>query len=80
MFVWADGKVNPCDYDYKSLLSKWNAKANVKNMEFKDWYLRNQHLNSQRKILSHAKMSQLNLRIRLETIVKYIYNKKKQKN
>ena len=26
MFVWADGKVNPCDYDYKSLLSKWNAK------------------------------------------------------
>ena len=28
MFVWADGKVNPCDYDYKSLLSKWNAKAN----------------------------------------------------
>ena len=26
MFVWADGKVNPCDYDYKSLLSKWNVK------------------------------------------------------
>ena len=26
MFVWSDGKVNPCDYDYKSLLSKWNAK------------------------------------------------------
>ena len=23
-FVWQDGTVNPCDYDYKSLLSKWN--------------------------------------------------------
>ena len=27
MFVWFDGKVNPCDYDYKSLLSNWNAHA-----------------------------------------------------
>ena len=26
MFVWHDGKVNPCDYDYKSVLSKWNVK------------------------------------------------------
>jgi organic radical activating enzyme len=25
MFVWQDGTVNPCDYDYKSILSKWNA-------------------------------------------------------
>ena len=24
IFVWWDGKVNPCDYDYKSTLSKWN--------------------------------------------------------
>jgi len=24
MFIWQDGVVNPCDYDYKSLLSKWN--------------------------------------------------------
>ena len=24
MFIWADAKVNPCDYDYKSYLSKWN--------------------------------------------------------
>ena len=24
MFIWQDGKVNPCDYDYKSKLSKWN--------------------------------------------------------
>ena len=26
MFIWWDGKVNPCDYDYKSYLSKWNLK------------------------------------------------------
>ena len=25
-FVWYDGKVNPCDFDYKSILSKWNIK------------------------------------------------------
>ena len=25
LFVWWDGKVNPCDYDYKSMLSKWNS-------------------------------------------------------
>jgi hypothetical protein len=24
MFVWWDGKVNPCDFDYKSILSRWN--------------------------------------------------------
>ena len=28
MFVCQDGKVNPCDYDYKSELSKWNVKNN----------------------------------------------------
>ena len=52
MFVWADGKVNPCDYDYKSLLSKWNAKnQSVKEIwNSKDYNnLRNQHLHSQRK-------------------------------
>tara|TARA_X000000950_G_C13773264_1_gene601899 strand:- start:351 stop:1121 length:771 start_codon:yes stop_codon:yes gene_type:complete len=26
MFIWADTKVNPCDYDYKSYLSKWDLK------------------------------------------------------
>ncbi len=25
VFVWQDGTVNPCDYDYKSTLSQWNA-------------------------------------------------------
>jgi len=51
MFVWADGKVNPCDYDYKSLLSKWNVKnQSVKEIwNSKDYNnLRNQHLNSKR--------------------------------
>lgn len=24
MFVWWDGTVNPCDFDYKSILSHWN--------------------------------------------------------
>ena len=26
MYIWFDGKVNPCDADYKSLLSYGNAK------------------------------------------------------
>ena len=58
MFVWADGKVNPCDYDYKSLLSKWNAKSqSIKEIwNSKDYnYLRNQHLNSQRKNIEPCK-------------------------
>ena len=51
MFVWADGKVNPCDYDYKSILSKWNAKdtsiSNIWNSrEYND--LRQKHLNQKR--------------------------------
>ena len=48
MFVWWDGKVNPCDYDYKSKLSKWN----IKNHDIKSIWnsvdynnLRNLHLN-----------------------------------
>ena len=28
IFVWWDGKVNPCDFDYKSTLSQWNAYKN----------------------------------------------------
>ena len=58
MFVWADGKVNPCDYDYKSLLSKWNAKnQSVKEIwNSKDYNnLRNQHLHSQRKNIEPCK-------------------------
>jgi len=29
VFVWYDGKVNPCDYDYKSILSKHNYKNSL---------------------------------------------------
>lgn len=52
MFVWWDGKVNPCDYDYKSTLSVWNAQ----NMSIKDIWtseayqeIRNKHLKKNRK-------------------------------
>lgn len=52
IFIWWDGKVNPCDYDYKSVLSKWNAKENsisdIWNSEYYN-YLRYVHLNNLRK-------------------------------
>ena len=51
MYVWFDGKVNPCDADYKSYLSYGNAKEyNLKDL----WNnkvisnTRNQHLNKNR--------------------------------
>ena len=51
IFVWQDGKVNPCDYDYKSILSKWNindqSTNNIWNSEEYN-YLRYTHLNSLR--------------------------------
>lgn len=51
MFVWWDGKVNPCDYDYKSKLSKWNVKDNTiseiwKSQEYYDYRMK--HLSKQR--------------------------------
>ena len=52
MYIWFDGKVNPCDADYKSLLTF----GNVKDDTIKDIWntdiitkLRNQHLNDKRK-------------------------------
>ena len=51
MFVWWDGKVNPCDYDYKSILSKWNAgNKNISDIWNSDYYnfLRDIHLKSKR--------------------------------
>ena len=51
MFIWYDGKVNPCDFDYKSKLSKWNVKEDsIKNIWNSDEYnhLRNFHLNNLR--------------------------------
>ena len=56
MFIWWDGKINPCDTDYKSNLSP----GNIKDFDFdlnknrnSDSYarLRNFHLNKNRKEL-----------------------------
>jgi MoaA/NifB/PqqE/SkfB family radical SAM enzyme len=54
MFVWEDGKVNPCDYDYKSMLSKENIINNtVKNIWTSNYYnqLRQKHLDKKRNVL-----------------------------
>ena len=52
IFVWWDGKVNPCDYDYKSTLSKWNiSNTSISKIWNSDFYknMREKHLNEQRK-------------------------------
>ena len=54
MFVFWDGKVNPCDFDYKSTLSKWNAKSQtIKDIWNSNYYneLRDKHLSKSRKSL-----------------------------
>jgi len=51
MFIWQDGVVNPCDYDYKSSLSVGKAnESGISNLWNSDKYneLRMNHLNSQR--------------------------------
>ena len=55
MYVWFDGKVNPCDADYKSYLSYGSAKEyNLKDL----WNnkilskTRNQHLNNKRQTIN----------------------------
>ena len=51
MFIWWDGKANPCDYDYKSLLSKWDAKFLTVNEIWNSNYyneIRFKHLNNMR--------------------------------
>ena len=58
MFVWWDGKVNPCDYDYKSMLSNWNAKqGSITKIWNSDYYnmLRKKHLNKERRDLEPCK-------------------------
>ncbi len=58
MFVWWDGKVNPCDYDYKSYLSKWNLKEKkITDVWNSNEYnvLRSKHLNSQRNKIEPCK-------------------------
>ena len=52
MFIWWDGKINPCDVDYKSLLSVGNIKENnISNLWLSEDYnrYREEHLNSNRK-------------------------------
>lgn len=54
IFVWQDGTLNPCDYDYKSKLSKYNiSEITIKNIWQSDYYndLRNKHLGNSRKKL-----------------------------
>lgn len=51
MYIWWDGKTNPCDADYKSYLSYGNAKENtIKELwnNKKNTELRNMHLNGDR--------------------------------
>tara|TARA_B110001450_G_C17260397_1_gene335279 strand:- start:130 stop:555 length:426 start_codon:yes stop_codon:yes gene_type:complete len=51
MFVWQDGKVNPCDYDYKSTLSQWNAnKDDIKSIWNSKYYneIRDLHRSKER--------------------------------
>jgi radical SAM protein with 4Fe4S-binding SPASM domain len=58
LFVWWDGKVNPCDYDYKSLLSKWNTTDKpISEIWNSDYYkmLRAKHLNNERKEIEPCK-------------------------
>ena len=58
IFVAWDGKVNPCDYDYKSLLSKWNAKeTTISEIWQSNHYniLRTKHLNKKRRDLEPCK-------------------------
>jgi len=50
MFVWWDGRMNPCDYDYKSVLTR-NIDSNFPNKSITDFWngefynsLRNKHL------------------------------------
>ncbi len=50
-FIWYDGKINPCDYDYKSVLNKHNIKdISLKDVWNSDYYnsLREKHLNKKR--------------------------------
>ena len=54
MFVWWDGRMNPCDYDYKSILTKnlenRFPEQSIANFWGGDFFnsLRNKHLKSER--------------------------------
>ena len=58
MFVWHDGKVNPCDFDYKSTLGKWDAKKDtIKSIWNSEYYneIRNLHKLKERKKIEPCK-------------------------
>jgi len=58
MFIWFDGTVNPCDYDYKSHLSVGDISSNsVSEMWNSSKYqsLRNAHLNKARQSIEPCK-------------------------
>ena len=51
MYIWFDGKVNPCDMDYKSYLSYGNVNENTIHNIWKSKIVnkfRSMHLNNQR--------------------------------
>lgn len=54
LFVWWDGAVNPCDYDYKSTLSRWNAgNTSISDVWNSEYYnqLRAHHIGRERAAL-----------------------------
>jgi molybdenum cofactor biosynthesis enzyme MoaA len=54
LFIWWDGKINVCDVDYKSTLSKWNIEENsIKDIWNSEYYnfLRTKHLEAKRSTL-----------------------------
>jgi len=53
MFVWFDGKVNPCDTDYKSTLEVGNLNEGLSSVWLSEKYqsLRNAHLNKARQVV-----------------------------
>ena len=56
MYVWFDGKTNPCDVDYKSQLSmgKLDYKNNIKKIWNSEFFndLRKKHLNKERQSIN----------------------------
>jgi MoaA/NifB/PqqE/SkfB family radical SAM enzyme len=55
IFVWYDGKINPCDYDYKSTLSKHNYNSTSIKESWNSMYyneLRSKHLKRERRLIS----------------------------
>ena len=57
MYVWFDGKTNPCDVDYKSQLSMGKLdykKNNIKKIWNSEFFndLRKKHLNKERQSIN----------------------------